>query len=81
MSRFNIPKRIMICRLGLLLVILAHALLFIGEVVPHAMLHRTSKIGGYGALLAVVIFRAVKPKKQKYTKRSNRWSRIVGSRK
>lgn len=57
---FRLPKKFVICRCGLLTVILAHALLLVGELLPPGETHHHCKLAGYGALLVVLTYRAVK---------------------
>lgn len=55
-----LPKKIMICRFGFLMVLLAHTLLVAGELVADGPGHRACKLLGYSALLGVVVFRGCK---------------------
>lgn len=56
----SFPKRIVICRFGFILMVVAHLALLIAEFIPHGQAHNVCKQLGYALLLAVVTFRGVK---------------------
>ncbi len=56
----SFPKRIVICRCGFILMVVAHLALLVAEFIPHGQTHNVCKQVGYALLLAIVLFRGVK---------------------
>ena len=77
LHKLGMPKKYVICRLGMCVLILSHALLLIGELVTHEPTCRACKRMGYGALFLMVICRAMKPKVAK--KLRNRKARAIST--
>lgn len=58
--KIRIPRKFVLCRTGVLLLIVAHVLLFLGELIAHDPRHHHCKQIGYGLILGVLLFRTLK---------------------